>query len=524
MSVIDKESPATTQVPEGMPVEPKKKRKPFVLGAVILLVVVGLIYGIRFVLWSQTHASTDDAAIAADLVQISPQVTGTVVAVHVKENEAVKKGQLLVELDDASYQTAVLQAKASLDLAIAQSKGASANVALTEQTGNAQIQQAQGIVQQSTSGVAGSFADVSRAQAAEATARAQASGATAGVMGARSNLQAAIAAKQRSQQAVTSAQAQLQAAISGVGVAKGNLASAQATADRATRDNTRIQALFRQGAVSAQAADQAQAAQEVANAQVQSARQQVELAQATVEQRQSEVQSARTQVTSSEAVIQQAQASVRAAQDQENAARQGISAAQAQRQLALSNVQAARGKGSQASGQLAQAKTAGTQVKVSQSAHEQADARVEQAKAVLHDAEIQLQRTKIYAPVDGRVSKKSVTVGALVQPGAPLMAIVEETSVWVVANYKETQLGAIRVGLPAEIEVDAFPGRKFRGHVDSLSAGTGSTFALLPPDNATGNYTKVVQRVPVKIVFDSGQPDLDRLTVGMSVVATIETK
>jgi len=146
------------------------------------------------------------------------------------------------------------------------------------------------------------------------------------------------------------------------------------------------------------------------------------------------------------------------------------------------------------------------------------------AKAALRDAQINLDRTKIYAPVDGRVSKNTVEVGNLVQPGASLMSIVPDEDVWVVANFKETQLSGVKPNQPVDVDVDAFPGKIFKGHVGSISAGTGSTFALLPADNATGNFTKVVQRVPVKIILDHGQLGMDQLRTGMSVIATITTK
>jgi membrane fusion protein (multidrug efflux system) len=170
---------------------------------------------------------------------------------------------------------------------------------------------------------------------------------------------------------------------------------------------------------------------------------------------------------------------------------------------------------------LSQAKTAPTQVAVSQSARVQAEAKVEQARASLKDAQLKLSYCRIYAPIDGRVSKKSVEVGELVQPGTPLMAIVENEGLWVIGNYKETQLSKVVPGQKAVIEVDALRGQRFTGRVDSIAAATGSTFALLPPENASGNFTKVVQRVPVKIVLDSGQPGLERLRGGMSVKTVI---
>jgi len=134
-----------------------------------------------------------------------------------------------------------------------------------------------------------------------------------------------------------------------------------------------------------------------------------------------------------------------------------------------------------------------------------------------------LDRTKIYAPADGRVSRSTVEVGNLVQPGGALMSIVPDEDVWVVANFKETQLADVRPGQAVDVEVDAFPGKVFKAKVGSISAGTGSTFALLPADNATGNFTKVVQRIPVKILLEHGQPQMDQLRTGMSVVATITT-
>jgi membrane fusion protein (multidrug efflux system) len=144
-------------------------------------------------------------------------------------------------------------------------------------------------------------------------------------------------------------------------------------------------------------------------------------------------------------------------------------------------------------------------------------------KAALENARIQLDYARIIAPINGRISKKTVEIGQYVQPGTPLMTIIPDQDIWVEANFKETQLADVRAGDPTTIEVDGLPGKVFKGHVDSISAGTGATFALLPPDNATGNFTKVVQRIAVKVVFETGQPDLNQLRAGMSVVTTIST-
>ena len=142
------------------------------------------------------------------------------------------------------------------------------------------------------------------------------------------------------------------------------------------------------------------------------------------------------------------------------------------------------------------------QVTVKEAEIERAAATLRQAQADLAFAELQLQHTEVRAPADGVVAKKSVEVGQVVQMGQPLLAIVPLHEVWVLANFKETQLGRVRPGMPAEVEIDTFPGQVFHGTVDSLSAGTGARFSLLPPENATGNWVKVVQRVPVKIRLD----------------------
>jgi len=119
---------------------------------------------------------------------------------------------------------------------------------------------------------------------------------------------------------------------------------------------------------------------------------------------------------------------------------------------------------------------------------------------------------------------KSVEVGQIVQPGQPLLALVPLEDIWVKANFKENQLTDMRPGQTAEISVDAYAGRTFRGHVESISAATGARFSLLPPENATGNYVKVVQRIPVKIVFEKGQDPEHLLRPGMSVVPTVITR
>jgi membrane fusion protein (multidrug efflux system) len=153
-----------------------------------------------------------------------------------------------------------------------------------------------------------------------------------------------------------------------------------------------------------------------------------------------------------------------------------------------------------------------------------AAARVEVLRAGLTQAELNVGYTAILAPVNGIVSMKTVEVGQIVQPGQPLMAIVPLDEIWVKANFKESQLKNMRPGQYAEINVDAYGGRTYKGRVASIAAATGARFSLLPPENATGNYVKVVQRVPVKIVFENGQDPEHLLRPGLSVVPTVLTR
>ncbi len=152
-----------------------------------------------------------------------------------------------------------------------------------------------------------------------------------------------------------------------------------------------------------------------------------------------------------------------------------------------------------------------------------AEARVQLAKAALDQARLNLEYTTIKAPVAGMVSKKNVETGQVIQPGQPLMAIIPQEDIWVIANFKETQLADMHPGQSATVSVDAYGGRVFNGRVDSIASATGARFSLLPPENATGNYVKVVQRIPVKIALDQGE-QLSELRAGMSVIVKIRVK
>jgi membrane fusion protein, multidrug efflux system len=148
-------------------------------------------------------------------------------------------------------------------------------------------------------------------------------------------------------------------------------------------------------------------------------------------------------------------------------------------------------------------------------------AQIQQKDAILKGAELNKSYTKIYAPSDGYAAKRTVEIGNQIQPGQSLMAVVPLDDIWITANYKETQLQGVKPGQRVKIKVDTYPGKVFYGRVDSVMAGTGVVFSLFPPENATGNYVKIVQRIPVKIILDKDTDPAHILRIGMSVVPTI---
>jgi membrane fusion protein (multidrug efflux system) len=213
------------------------------------------------------------------------------------------------------------------------------------------------------------------------------------------------------------------------------------------------------------------------------------------------------------AAAEAAKASVDAAQAAVAEAERGVAVAQSRQEQARNMLE-------QAHADLRTARTAPDQVIITRARASSAEARVAMAAAALEQAKLNLAYTTLTAPVHGVVSKKSVEVGQTVQPGQPLMAVVPLDDIWVTANFKETELRDMRVGQLVYVKVDAY-GRTYRARVQSIAAATGARFSLLPPENATGNYVKVVQRVPVKIVFENGQDSERMLRPGMSVVATV---
>lgn len=215
-------------------------------------------------------------------------------------------------------------------------------------------------------------------------------------------------------------------------------------------------------------------------------------------------------------LLDRAETEARATAANLDAARQEVAAAKAQLELAEKQVQ-------QAKGRLLEAQSAPEQVQVRKSDVQSASSLKDQQSAAVRQAELNLSYTKIYAPDSGYITKKSVEPGNFVQTGQVLMALVSDRF-WVTANFKETQLEYMRPGQPATVKVDAYPQLRLRGHVDSIQSGSGARFSLLPPENATGNYVKVVQRVPVKIVIDDPPSPEYRLGPGLSVIPEVKVR
>ncbi len=207
-----------------------------------------------------------------------------------------------------------------------------------------------------------------------------------------------------------------------------------------------------------------------------------------------------------------------------DSARSQVAEAEAGIRVAESKLTQARAGAEQAHAELQTAQTGPQQVNAMKARAASAEAHVQQERANLAQAELNLQYAVVKAPARGIVSRKGINPGQVVQTGQPLLALVQIDDLWVTANFKETQLADLRAGQRATITVDALGGREFKGKVDSIAGATGARFSLLPPENATGNFVKIVQRVPVKIALDPGQDPDHLLRPGMSVTPTIYTK
>jgi membrane fusion protein (multidrug efflux system) len=384
----------------------RRPRPAIVLGALAALIAASIvIYKIAVA----GQEETDDAQVEADVVPIGPRVAGQILRVAAAENQAVRKGDLIVQVDPADYEARLAQAQAELSTAQAQ------------------------------------------AESAEAQERIVDASATGGLASAR-------AAYSGSSVAVANADAQVEAARAG-------LLRSQADARKADLDLGRAKQLIAADAVPQQMVDNAQAAADGAHA-----------------------------------AEKQAQAQLVAAQEASRAATARVA---------------------EAKGKLQQSSPVAARLAAAHAAAELARARVPSAQAAVRLARLQLSYTDVVAPEDGVVSKLGAHEGQIVQAGQPVVELVPSRT-YVVANFKETQIGEMRPGQRAKIRIDAYPGRAFEGRVESRSGGTGARFALIPADNASGNFVKVVQRVPVRIAWTK-PPDVP-LAAGLSADVTVYTR
>ena len=416
------------------------------LGGRRIVVVIAALAALGAIGWggtawyaSFTRVATDDAYVEGSITPVSAKVGGHIVEMLVRDNQSVKKGDLLLRVDPRDYQARLEQARAAVAVAEANIRAARSELPLAR--------------------------DNTRAQVTET----------------RASLEALQSVVRTTESAAEESRARLEARRAAVGARRAEVAAAESAVRKTALEIDRMRRLMKDDYVSRREHDDAQAAFDNATALV---------------------EAARRRLTEAEREEQQVEAELAARGHAIEVARQKV----------------AEGRGT-----LSRAESQLHQVPVKEAEITRAEAALKQAEADVSLAELQLAYTDIRAPADGVVSKRSVEVGQVVQIGQPLLAIVPLHEVWVLANFKETQLSRVRPGMKAEVEIDGFPGKRFTGVVDSISAGTGSRFSLLPPENATGNWVKVVQRVPVKIMLDTreaGNPQ--PLRAGMSAVVTIK--
>jgi membrane fusion protein (multidrug efflux system) len=389
---------------------PQKSRRRFVIiGVVAILVIAALLF-----YWHSTfYEDTDDAQVAGHLIQVSSRISGNVIRVDVEENQQVKAGDVIVELDPRDYQTAVQQDEANLEAAEANLESSRVNIPVTNINSGTGISSAQAVVLQSDD-------------------------------------------------EVVQAQHQLEANRAAVAQAEANYIKAKLDVDRYTP-------LVQKDVISKQQFDQA-----VATA------------------------------AADEAAL--------------NQARQNVSAAEAAVRMSQNKVK-------QNQSDLKRSETGPKQVAIQRAKADQAAAQVEQARAELEQAKLNLSYTRIVAPVDGIITRKSVEVGQNVSAGQNMTTLVSLDDIYITANFKETQLDHMRPGQPVTISVDAYGDRKYDAVITQIGGATGSVLSLFPPENATGNYVKVVQRVPVRIDLSNKSEDSDHLLrPGLSVEPKVRVK
>ncbi len=372
---------------------------------VFLAFLAGVAIG-GYRLWNylESYESTDDAQIDGNIYAITSRITGTVKAVYVEDNQTVKAGQLLVELDPADYSVSLEQAKAALNESRTQVAVAQPNVPITSVSTETTL--------------ATSATDIAGARAA-------------------------LAAAQRDHESAVA-----------------NIRNAEADNVKAQADLARYRELVAKDEISKQQFDQAEATAKSAAANVDAKRATAEAAARNIEQAQARLEEAQTK-----------------------------------------QVEAQRNRPQQ--------------IAIQSATVQSKQATAEREKTLVDQAALNLSYTKIVAPIDGVIGKKNAEAGQQVSPGQQLMADVPLNDLWVTANFKETQLQKMHTGQRATIHVDAYD-RDYEGYVESLAGASGARFSLLPPENATGNYVKVVQRLPVRIRLKAGEDPNHLLRPGMS--------
>jgi membrane fusion protein (multidrug efflux system) len=459
---VQEAKPAPATDPDDKP--PRKRN---FVGWIVMLAIIGIgaFYGIHAYTQSLIREVTDNAQVDATITPVSPRVRGQVLEVKVDDNDVVHKGDLLFTIDPSDYQTKVDQAESALVSARNQLAQSKLQVSLAERSSAAQVEERR-------SSITVTQQQVVSAGQAVAVARAEAARSDSDIAGARSRI----------------AQAQAQ-----VKTAQAQLDRSEAEAKRLRDDRERYRLLFQKREVS---------------------QQQYEAAASGAEQAESQVDAARQQVHAARAAVGAAQAVLANAQAARQVAVEGIRRAEAGRGEAQARIGEAQGRYQEAQAGTLEASVA----RVAVEGHE---AEVKRAESNLEQARLELSYTKVYAPSDGTVTRKNIDPGQYVEIGAPALALVDEKDMWVVANFKETQMEHMTVGQRATLEIDTYPDTPLQGKVESIQAGTGSVFSLLPPENASGSFVKVVQRIPVKIVFDSNERRRLPLRPGMSVEATV---
>ena len=535
----------------------KKPRPPWLRPLLLCVVVVVLCFLIpwftRYWHYSQTHVSTDDAYVTGNLTNVGPIISGTLLQLTVDEGSYVKRGQLVARLDPAGPRASLRQAVAAYNAALSQIPEAERNLAYQQQSTQAAIQKAQAslAVQNSkTQGAARQLAltsgttsnQLKEAQAATDQASAQVEQNIALVQSAQATVANDIQGVQTSQASLLSYEQQIQTAQKAFQAARSRVDATQADVDRDTKDEERYRVLYLQDAISAQIYDQAHASTRSARATLLANQALAEEAQSQVDQARANALQAQSQVEQSRKIVTQAQAQVRAAERAADAAGKQVKVEEAAFYVAKANglqvavQQSTLASTSQQSGEseadLVTAQAGKEQIAVRRKQIVTYRAQVAEALAALNNAQITLNDTNIYAPSDGIVVHKAVNIGVALSVGQTILTMTQGDYAWVEANFKETQLNDVVPGEPVEVEVDAIPAKTFKGHVRSINQASGTATSLLPTDNATGNFTKVVQRIPVRIEFDAAsdaddpkyarKKDMQSLRQGMSVVATVD--